>query len=83
MVLVLASSTFLVVIAIAITTNLTDMPSLTGYAASANNTAYTVFNNVFSSFNLVTVVPIVIIAAVLIFLLISSFMALECSGAMG
>lgn len=71
MVVVLVACAVLVPIGLLVTSNLqTAMPALTG---SANTTAYSVFNNVYSAFSLSAVVPIVAAAGVIISIIVGVF----------
>lgn len=58
----------------------TEMPALTGYAASANSTMYTYVSASYNGLNLTTILPIVLFAAVVLSLVIGGFMALRNSG---
>lgn len=57
-----------------------DMPSLTGYAQSANSTMYLTFSNVYSGFSLSTVIPVICIVAVVVSLFVGSFVYFRKSG---
>ena len=82
MVLMIAVCSILIVIGVGVTANLqTAMPALTGAAGVANQTSYVVFNNVFSAFSLSSVLPIVVIAALLISGIIAAFTLFKNSGA--
>lgn len=71
MVVVLIACAVLVPIGLLVTSNLqTAMPALTG---SANTTAYSVYNNVYSAFSLSAVVPIVAAAGVIISIIVGVF----------
>jgi uncharacterized PurR-regulated membrane protein YhhQ (DUF165 family) len=71
MVTVLIACAILVPIGLLVTANLqTSMPALTG---SANTTAYSVYNNVYSAFSLSAVVPIVAAAGVIISIIVGVF----------
>ena len=71
MVTVLIACAILIPIGVLVTANLqSSMPSMTG---SANTTAYAVYNNTYSAFNLSAVVPIVAAAGVIISIIIGVF----------
>ena len=81
MVVLLATCTLLAAVGITTMSVLTkEMPALTGYSASANTTLYSVYNNVYSSFSLAAVVPVLAIAALIVSLFIGCFMAFKKSG---
>jgi hypothetical protein len=74
-------SSVLIVFGIGIAANInTAMPALTGVSGMANATTYEVFSNVYASFNLATVVPVVAIAGVFVSLVVGVIMALRKSG---
>lgn len=71
MVVVLVACAVLVPIGLLVTSNLqASMPALTG---SANTTAYSVYNNVYSAFSLSAIVPIVAAAGVIISIIVGVF----------
>lgn len=71
MVVVLVACAVLIPIGLLVSSNLqTSMPALTG---SANSTAYSVYNNVYSAFSLSAVVPIVAAAGVIISIIVGVF----------
>lgn len=71
MVVVLVACAVLIPIGLLVSSNLqTSMPELTG---SANSTAYSVYNNVYSAFSLSAVVPIVAAAGVIISIIVGVF----------
>ncbi len=71
MVVVLIACAVLIPVGVLVTANLqTAMPALTG---SANTTAYAVYNNVYSAFQLSAVVPIVASAGVIISIIVGVF----------
>jgi hypothetical protein len=59
----------------------TSMPSLTGTAQMANTTLYGITSAAYNGLSLWTILPVVLIAAVIIALIIGSFMTLRASGA--
>ena len=68
---VLITCAILIPIGLLVTSNLQSaMPALTG---SANTTAYSVYNNVYSAFSLSAVVPIVAAAGVIIAIIVGVF----------
>lgn len=78
MVVVLVACAVLIPIGLLVTSNLqTAMPALTG---SANTTAYSVYNNVYSAFSLSAVVPIVASAGVIISIIVGVFAWKRSSG---
>jgi|WetSurMetagenome_2_1015567.scaffolds.fasta_scaffold174519_2 hypothetical protein len=82
MILALAVSSILLIAGTTLISVLdSSLPALTGYSAQANQTAYVVFNNVYSSFSLTTLIPILVIAGVTLALIIASFTLLKKSGA--
>jgi len=71
MVVVLVACAVLVPIGLLVTSNLqASMPALEG---SANSTAYSVYNNVYSAFSLSAIVPIVAAAGVIISIIVGVF----------
>lgn len=71
MVVVLVACAVLVPIGLLVTSNLqASMPALEG---SANTTAYSVYNNVYSAFSLSAIVPIVAAAGVIISIIVGVF----------
>jgi hypothetical protein len=71
MVVVLVACAVLIPIGLLVTANLqSSMPALTG---SANTTAYSVYNNVYSAFSLSAIVPIVAAAGVIISIIVGVF----------
>lgn len=59
-----------------------EMSPLTGYAASANSTMYSVVSASFNGLNLVSILPIVLVAALIVALVVGGCYALNMSGAM-
>jgi hypothetical protein len=71
MVVVLIACAILIPIGVLVTANLaTSMPALTG---TANTTAYAVYGNVYSAFQLSAIVPIVAAAGVIISIIVGVF----------
>lgn len=71
-------------VAVAVTisaTVTTSMPALTGTAQMANSTLYGITSAAYNGLELITILPVVLIAAVIIFLVVGAFMTLSASGA--
>jgi hypothetical protein len=78
--LVLTSLIFAVLITTSATIDMS-MPSLTGTAQMANTTFYSMTSAAYNGMSFITILPVVLVAAVVISLLAGSFMMLRSSGA--
>jgi hypothetical protein len=81
-ILAIVVASMLIMVAGAVTLNVSSsMPSLTGAANITTQPIYDMVNATYSGLNLVTVLPIVLVAALIISLVVGSFMCLRSSGA--
>jgi 1,4-dihydroxy-2-naphthoate octaprenyltransferase len=79
--LALAACSLFLVIGVTLVSVLdSDMPALTGYAATANATMYSYVNASYSSMSLGSVLPILLFAALIISLVIGGCMFIGKSG---
>ena len=59
----------------------TSMPGLTGVSGMANQTLYNVYSSAYNGLSLVTILPVILIAVVIIALIIGAFSLFRASGA--
>jgi len=78
-----ACSLFLVVGVTLMSVADSSMPALTGYANVANTTMYSYVSASYNGLDLMSALPIVLIAAVIICLITGGYMALAHSGMLG
>ena len=80
-ILAIAVASLLIMVSGAIVLNATDMPDVIGVQNMTTQPIYNIVNATYSGLNLMTVLPIVLVASLVISLIAGSFMCLRASGA--